>query len=83
MSHFTFAEDPATGHRLRYHRRRYGRKTFTWIEVAFYPDGAEEPLWLSLGDPWPCLRPALAEVRRDAAAALLRNAHLQETGGAR
>lgn len=74
------AQDPAFSYNLRYHRRRYGRKTFTWVDVAFYPDGCDKPTWLSLGDPWPTIRPALREIRAEATATLLRN---QRQGGAR
>jgi hypothetical protein len=35
------------GYPLRYTRRRYGRKWFTWVDVLF--DGE----WVTLGDPWP------------------------------
>ena len=41
---------------FRFTRRRYGRQTYTWVEVE---RGGE---WVSLGDPWPCLRPATAEL---------------------
>jgi hypothetical protein len=35
---------------VRYERRRYGRKTFTWVE---WWNGKE---WVSAGDPWPSVR---------------------------
>lgn len=41
---------------LRMTRRRYGRTTYTWVEVRV---GDE---WVSLGDPWPCVTPKRAEV---------------------
>lgn len=37
-------------------RRRYGNTTYTWVEAKL--NGA----WVSLGDPWPCVVPAEAEV---------------------
>lgn len=42
--------------RLKFTRRRYGSATFTWVN---YWDGAG---WRSLGDPWPCIVPARAEI---------------------
>jgi hypothetical protein len=48
-----------------FERRRYGRQTFTWAFVTL-PGETER---LSLGDPWPCLRPPRKEI--DAAVALV------------
>jgi hypothetical protein len=49
---------------FRFTRRRYGRQTYTWVEV--HQGGA----WLSLGDPWPVIRPAQDELLREAARVL-------------
>ncbi len=49
--------DQALEHeRLKFTRRRYGSSVFTWVD---YWDGRE---WRSLGDPWPCIVPARAEI---------------------
>jgi len=46
------------GYEARFTRRRYGgtTTTYTWVEVNI--DGE----WVDLGDPWPAVVPARAEV---------------------
>lgn len=39
------------GHPVRFTRRRYGRTTYTWVEVKLHGE------WMDLGDPWPCVMP--------------------------
>jgi hypothetical protein len=47
---------------IRYdERRRYSNATFTWVSALI--DGE----WQSLGDPWQCINPPLAELRREIA----------------
>lgn len=41
-------------------RRRYGTTTYTWVT---FTDGERE----ATPDPWPCIRPAAAEVRAECA----------------
>ena len=41
---------------LSYTRRRYGTTTYTWVSVLL---GGE---WVELGDPWPAVRPKMAEI---------------------
>ena len=36
-----------SGYKVRYTRRKYGRKTYTWAEVFLFDE------WHMLGDPWP------------------------------
>jgi len=43
------AEETVSDYQVRYTRRKYGRKTYTWAEVRL--DGE----WHGLGDPWPCV----------------------------
>ncbi len=46
------------GHDVKFTRRRYGSRTFTWVHV--YLNGE----WVSLGDPWQAVMPAKAEILR-------------------
>lgn len=55
------------GYSIRWHRRRYGRQTYTWVDAK--RDGEGNP-WVSLGDPWPCMSPKRAEVHAAALAVL-------------
>jgi hypothetical protein len=41
---------------FEYHRRRYGRTTYTWVTAVV--DGVR----IELGDPWPCLKPPMREI---------------------
>jgi len=43
-------------HKFSIERRRYGNTTYTWAYVQY--EGEK----LSLGDPWPCVTPAVAEL---------------------
>lgn len=40
-------------------RRRYGTATYTWADALI--DGS----WVSLGDPWPCVRPKTSDLARE------------------
>lgn len=49
--------DKAGGHHVvMYERRRYSNRTFTWVYLKVGES------WAQLGDPWPCVIPAKAEV---------------------
>ena len=48
------------GFEFKFSRRRYPRQTFTWVWVRV---GDE---WMSLGDPWPCVVPAKAQLLKAA-----------------
>ena len=41
---------------LRYTRRKYGSKTYTWIETTINGENRD------LGDPWPTLNPKRSEI---------------------
>ena len=41
---------------LRYTRRKYGSKTYTWIETTINDKN------LDLGDPWPTINPKRSEI---------------------
>jgi len=44
---------------INFSRRRYGGKggtTYTWCDAFIDED------WVSLGDPWPCIRPKNTEI---------------------
>lgn len=54
------------GYVVHFTRRHYGGGVFyTWADVEVPGSrGADgQPTWLSLGDPWPCARPANTELR--------------------
>lgn len=55
------------GHELMFERRRYGSQTFTWVSLLRGPKPAPgqdyaPDAWVSLGDPWPAINPARAEL---------------------
>jgi hypothetical protein len=43
---------------VRFNRRKYGSKTFTWVQYLI--DGETE--WQEIQEPWPCLSPKRSEV---------------------
>lgn len=54
---------------LRFERRRYGTgassRFFTWVHASLAPMGPGEEV-VSVGDPWPCVRPKMDEMRERA-----------------
>jgi hypothetical protein len=46
------------GYDVRFNRRKYGSKTFTWVQYLI--DGETE--WQEIQEPWPCLSPKRSEV---------------------
>ena len=44
------------GHPAWFTRRRYGKTTFTWVQVDVDGD------LVDLGDPWPCITPKRVEM---------------------
>ena len=49
------------GYHVAFHRRRYGRTTYTYLLAGF--DG--EPARELACDPWPCLSPKRAEIHAE------------------
>lgn len=45
------------GTQIRFTRRRYGNRTFTWVSALL--DGE----WIELGDPWPSINVSKSELR--------------------
>lgn len=54
-----FVNEIVDGIPLSYTRRRYGSTTFTWVDAFI---GGE---WVSLGDPWPCIKPKRSDIIRE------------------
>lgn len=42
-------------------RRRYGNKTYTWLEIELIGNDGKWYI-VGLGDPWPCISPKVSEV---------------------
>lgn len=56
------------GRQVEFTRRRYGASAiFTRVRVQHQGE------WVSLGDPWPCITPPKAELRRDIELAILQH----------
>lgn len=59
------------GYEIRYKRRNYRKKIFTWVEARKTPVYCTDE-WINLGDPWDCPFPKHQEIHKTACQVLFK-----------